>query len=208
MSGITTLAKAIWGKISDSVYKVPRLDASTHSIQTVDYAHHEIHGGSGWDISEKADLPADDFLDVRITTAAGTKYVHLTIEYHSEDETEWWLYEDVDLDTAHGAGGDVVDLTPRNHRRPSGDSGTIITASYIINTNLANADADTDTTDGAILLAHGQQGAGRNKPSTGGSREEWILAPDEDYTLRFEDIGGSAGYVAFHLDWYEHTDKD
>jgi len=181
-----------------------RIDASTNSLQTVDYAHHEIHGGSGWDITETDALPANDVLDIRITTAAGSKYAHLTLEYHSEDETEWWLYENVTMTTAHGS---ATALTPRNHRRPSGDSGTIITASYIINADIADANSDTGI-GSAVICAHGQQGAGRNAPASGGSREEWILKPDEDYSLRFHDIGGSAGYIAWHLDWYEHTDKN
>ena len=180
------------------------IDSSTNTLQIIDYVHHEIHGGSGWDITDKTNLPADDFLDIRITTAAGTKYAHLTIEYHSEDETECWLYEGVTLTMAHGS---ATALTPRNHRRPSGDSGTIITASYVVNTTLANANSDTGIGD-AIEIAHCQQGAGRNSPTSGSSREEWILAADTNYSLRFEDIGGSAGYISWHLDWYEHTDKN
>ncbi len=194
-----------WGSSAGEADEV-RIDGSTNSLQTVDYAHHEIHGGSGWDITDTATLPAADVLDVRLTTAAGLKYAHMTLEYHSEDETEWWWYENVTMTTAHGAGGDVVDLTPRNHRRPSGDAGTIITTSYIVNTSIANANSDTGI-GSAIALAHGQQGAGRNDAASGGSREEWIMKPSEDYSLRFFDVGGSAGYIAFHLDWYEHTDK-
>jgi len=195
---------AIRGQVDSSgTMRVARLDASTHSMQAIDYAHHEIHGGSGWDITDTIALPADDVLDIRITTAAGTKYPHLTLEYHSEDETEWWLYENVALTTAHGS---ATAQTPRNHRRPSGDTGSIITASYIINTSIANANSDTAIAS-ATLLAHGMQGAGRNAPASGGSREEWILEAGEDYSLRFHDTGGSLGYISWHLDWYEHTDK-
>ena len=196
------LLTARWGTGAGETDDV-RIDGSTNSLQTIDYAHHEIHGGSCWDITDKADLPGDDFLDIRFTTDAGTKYAHLTIEYHSEDETEWWLYENVTMTTVHGS---ATALTPRNHRRPSGDSGTIVTASYIINTTLANANSDTGI-GSATEIGHGQQGAGRNTPTSGSSREEWILLPGEDYSLRFEDIGGSAGYISWHLDWYEHTDK-
>ena len=180
-----------------------RIDASTNSLQIVDYAHHEIHSGSCWDISKKITLPSADVLDVRFTTADSTKYPHMTLEYGSADETEWWLYEDVTMTMVHGS---ATALTPRNHRRPSGDVGTIITSSYVVNTNIANANSDTGIGD-AIEVAHGQQGAGRNKFSSGGSREEWILNPDTDYSLRFADIGGTAGYVSIHLDWYEHVDK-
>ena len=204
LSILKGILKAFWGS-GETDYDYVRSDASTNSLQTMSYPHHEIHSGSGWDITDKVDLPASDVLDIRITTAAGTKYAHLTLDYRSEDETECWLYENVTMTVAHGAGGSVS-LTPRNHRRPSGDSGTIITSSYIVNTSIANANSDTGI-GSAIQIAHCQQGAGRNAASSGSSREEWILAPGEDYSLRFLDIGGSAGYISWHLDWYEHTDK-
>ncbi len=183
-----------------------RIDASTNSLQTVGYQHHEIHAGSDYDITEVYELPGDDLLDIQITTPAGTKLAHLTIDFFCEQPCEWWIYEDVEIKVAG------TSITPRNHRRDAGDSSTLV-AAYQINTSLANAEADTDTS-GGIYVAHGKAGdtggggkKATSSPGGGDSREEWVLLADTEYSLRFDNLTGDSGYVAFHLDYYEHTDK-
>ncbi len=180
-----------------------RIDKSTDTLQSISYQHHELHGGSDYDITEVFDLPADDVLDIQISTPAGTKLAHFTIDFFTEKSVEWWLYENVVINTP-GTG-----ITPKNHRRDAGDN-SILTVAYIINTSIANANSDTAIV-GATQLPHGKTGeAGAKKESGSGgggdSREEWVLLPDTDYSLRFFDLGDS-GFVAVHLDWYEHTDK-
>ncbi len=180
-----------------------RLDTVTRSIQTMSYPHHEIHGGSGWDLTEVVDIPADDVYDIQITTAdVSPKHAHMTINFASEQEIEWWWYENVAINVAG------TTLTQRNHRRPSGDAGSIVTLAGILNTSIANANSDTAIV-GATQLAHGKVGSNTKKTEGGGggeSREEWILEADEDYSLRFFNLG-TGGYVSYHIDWYEHTDK-
>ena len=44
--GITQLVQSMWGKISDTAFRVPRIDPSTNSLQVIDYEHHEVHAGS------------------------------------------------------------------------------------------------------------------------------------------------------------------
>ncbi len=194
----------IVGKISDSLFRVPRLDASTNVLETISYPHHETHGGSNYDITDVIDLPSDDVLDIQITAPAGTKLAHFVKDFFAEAYTEWWLYENVTINVAG------TTLTPRNHRRDAGDN-SIMGLAYIINTSIANANSDTAIA-GATQLAHGKVGtAGAKKeagePGGAESREEWIFDADTELTLRFHDQG-DGGYIAFHLDWYEHTDKD
>jgi len=194
----------LYGRIDADTVKPIRIDGSTHSIQTIDYAHHETHGGSNYDITEVIDLPDDDVLDIQIVAPAGTKLAHWVKDFMTEAHTEWWLYENVTINTAG------TTLTPRNHRRDAGDN-SIMSFAYIVSTSIANANSDTAIA-GATQLAHGKTGtAGAKKESgTGGageSREEWIFEADTSLTLRFHDQG-DGGYIAFHLDYYEHTDKD
>ncbi len=194
-----------WGSGAGETDEV-RIDGSTNALECISYQHHEVHGGSDYDITEVYELPGDDLLDIQITTPAGAKLAHMTIDFFCEQPCEWWLYEDVEIKTAG------TSITPRNHRRPTGDNSTVVSA-YIINTSLANAEADTDTS-GGIYIAHGKAGdtgGGGKKATTsaggGDSREEWILLADKEYSLRFDNLTGDSGYVALHLDWYEHSDK-
>jgi len=180
-----------------------RLDLTTRTVSTTSYPHSEIHGGSGWDLTDVVTIPADDVYDIQITTAdVSPKHAHLTIDFYSEQAIEWWLWENVAIGLA-GSG-----LTQRNHRRPSGDAGSILAIAGIANESIANANTDT-AIGSATQVAHGKVGSGEKKTKSGGggdSREEWILKPDEDYSLRFFNLG-TEGYVSYHLDWYEHTDK-
>ena len=41
-----TYWRTLWGYFSDTETAEVRIDASTHSLQTVEYEHHEIHSGS------------------------------------------------------------------------------------------------------------------------------------------------------------------
>ncbi|GAF97887.1 unnamed protein product, partial [marine sediment metagenome] len=159
---------------------------------------------SDYDITDVWDLPADDVLDIQITTPPGAKLAHFTIDFFTEKSVEWWLWENVAINTPG------TTITPRNHRRDAGDNSTL-TTKYIINTSIANANSDTAVA-GATYLAHGKTGEAGAKKDTGSgggadSREEWIFLPSEDYSLRFFDLG-DGGFIAIHLDWYEHTDKD
>ncbi|MCP5006516.1 MAG: hypothetical protein GY941_21640 [Planctomycetes bacterium] len=200
-----TLA-ARWGSGAGETDDV-RIDGSTNSLQTVSYQHHEVHGGSDYDVTEVFDLPANDYLDIQITTPAGAKLAHFTMDFFVEVPMEWWFYETVVINAFDAA------ITPINHRRDAGENSTLVLG-YAINTSLANAESDTDTDPTATILAHGKAGdtgGGGKKATTaagsGNSREEWILLPNTKYSLRFFDLSTDGGYIAVHLDWYEHSDK-
>jgi len=38
----------IYGKTGNATFQVPRIDTSTHSFQTIEYEHHEVHSGSSY----------------------------------------------------------------------------------------------------------------------------------------------------------------
>ncbi len=199
--GLVTKAE-LYGRVSDTSSRPLALDASTYSLQTIDYAHHEIHGGSTYDYTEVKDQTENHCRDIQITTPSGGKLAHLTLDFWSEAETNWWIWEDVVITNAG------TEVTPRNHRRDAGDS-SILTVKYIDNDTLVLANVDTETANGgnpATLLAHGTVGAGKKVGGGAESREEWILKPSEDYLIRFE--AEKAGFISYHVDWYEHTDKE
>ena len=177
---------------SDSTAQPIRLDKATNTIQTIDYAHHEIHAGSHFVIVDSVTLAINNTRDIRITTPDTTKWAHLTFSLSASSETEVYLYEGVTIVTAGSA------ITPYNSDRNSATASTL-TADYIDNTSVANANSDT-TVSGYI--DHVIIGAGRNAGFSM-REEEVILDQNKIYSFRF--IANAAGYINYKLMWYEHT---
>jgi hypothetical protein len=178
-------------------YDVPRIDASTHAMQTIEYEHHEIHSGSHYFIDDVVDLAINNVLDIQWTTPNTTQWAHLTFNLATEAETEWYAYEGVTINTPGTA------VTPPNSDRNSGNTSNA-TIATITNTSVANANADTAVA-GATQIAHGIVGAGRNGGFERRDREI-ILKQNSIYSFRA--IANAAGYINFVINWYEHTNKD
>jgi hypothetical protein len=169
-------------------------DRSTNALNTIDYAHHEVHAGSHYLIEDVVDLATNNVYDMQFTTPDTAKWTHFTFELNCESETEWMIYEGATILLAGTA------ITPINNNRNS-DKTSGNTIAGISNTTLVNANLDTAVA-GATMLAHGIVGAKQN----GGiiSREnEIVLKQNTVYCMRA--IANTAGYVNFICNWYEHT---
>lgn len=92
----------VYAATGDATYQVPRIDKTTHTIQTIDYAHHEVHAGSKYFIEGYADLGNDGTLFVKLVTPAGGKWGHFTWELGSSGILTATLDEDA---TGGMAGG-------------------------------------------------------------------------------------------------------
>ena len=64
-----------WGSGAGETDEV-RIDASTNSLQTVDYEHHEIHGGSHYLVVSYADLAINHVLDFTWQMPNTTTWTH------------------------------------------------------------------------------------------------------------------------------------
>ena len=190
-------ASAIYARIDDDTVKIARLDASTEAQMIVDYEHHEIHSGSHFIMNDAFDLSINNVLDIRITTPNTTKWPHALLEFDTETEYEYWLYETVTIDTVGTA------FTPINSNRNSATASTVA-IDVITNTSLANANADTGV-GGATVIWHGFAGSGR-EGGGGGGRNELILKQNTIYGFRAE--AKAAGWIHGELHWYEHTDSN
>ena len=74
-NGLVT-ASGTYARVSGSSFKPVRMDASTHSFQTIDYAHHEVHAGSHYYIQGYMTLDNTDVLRLKFVTPDSLKEVH------------------------------------------------------------------------------------------------------------------------------------
>jgi len=70
----------ITGKTSDTTFQTPRVDATTHTLQTIDYSHHEVHAGSSFYYHDVIALGNGASQDYLITVPDTTKLPHFGIE--------------------------------------------------------------------------------------------------------------------------------
>ena len=185
---------SMWALISDTVKRIIRADASTHAIETIDYAHHEIHSGSSFTV---CDTVACDTTTVKwmIQTPNTTKYAHLVFGLSCTGEATFKVTGDADRTAGTG-------LTVQNRRRV----GTPAVATVTVSRTPTGG-----TTDGAAILFSkrlGITGAGSKSIEGSSTREmnEWILKPNTKYVVAITTY--AASYVTMQLDWYEHTDKN
>ena len=175
-----------------------RIDASTRSIQTIEYEHHEIHSGSHYFVKGFAQIPAlNDVLDFTWLMPDTTKWTHWVWQIDVSKGVTWYIYEDA---TATNPLANTI--TPMNSNRNAGNSsGT--TMKYEIQADLATANADTNVS-GATLIASGIIGDNRIGGNANRSNEI-ILKQGKLYCLRA--IATAASDLNFDMEWYEHTDQ-
>ena len=184
-----------WGSGAGELDDV-RIDASTNSLQTVDYEHHEIHAGSHYFVVGYQDLSINNVLDFTWQMPDTAVWTHWTWSISPESETLWQVYEGA------VATNPLTAVTPYNSNRNSANaSGTTMRSD--LHANLSAANDDTDVS-GATLLASGIVGSGRDGGEAQRSHEI-ILDQNGLYCLRA--TASAAGYVNFEMQWYEHTDK-
>jgi hypothetical protein len=181
------------GKVN-SIYRNVTLDATTGVLPMISFEHHEVHEGDRYSYVEVADLALNNVADIQITTPDTTRWGHMTLQFSTESETEWWIWENVTINVPGTAVAEI------NRNRNSANVATVALA-LITNTSLANANADTSIV-GATLLSHGISGAGKNAGSLA-QADEYVLKQNTKYSIRF--LAKTAGYVSWSMSWYEHA---
>ncbi len=171
-----------------------RIDASTNSLQTVDYAHHEIHGGSHYYMEGYVELDNTDTFFVKLVTPDTTKWAHFKWEITSTGVLETTLDE-----AATGGMTGGTSVTPINNNRNSANtSGMIITSGVTActgyTTRISNQKFGVATTP--------------SKATGGGSsREDEVMLKQNTVYCRSFTSGSNSNIVNFRASWYEHTDK-
>ena len=117
-----------------SDWQTVRVDASTWTLQTIEYEHHEIHSGSHYFLEGHATLASAAVLRVKLVTPAGTKYSHFTWEIGSSTILTTDFYEGASGGMASGSRA-VIHANNRNKNCWSGshtgadDQATVLTDS-------------------------------------------------------------------------------
>jgi len=168
-----------------------RIDASTNTLQTISYEHHEIHSGDYYRCGFQKDIPNAGTAIFAITTPDTTKWLHFRLGVDVELEACVMFYENPTSVT----GGTSV--TPKNANRNSA------------NTSAATCltDPTVDTT-GAVVLGNQVLGSGKSSGGTGGSQYEWLLKQNTTYVvLVTNQATGATNECNIKTQGYEHTDK-
>jgi len=196
----------------NSKFRTVRLDPSTHAMVGIDYAHHEIHGGSAYILNAtQTTANSDDNLTaVTITTPNTTKWLHMFAMASATGAAWFRIYEAVTI--ASNTGTSL--LTAYNKNRNSSNTSAIIeTKSNPDTTGSAIFWDETDAaganlTLGTTIIHEEQIAAGRSSYAQSRNVGELILKQNTNYAFVLENEGASANIHHIILDWYEHTDKN
>jgi len=177
-----------------------RIDLTTHTLQVIDYEHHEIHSGSFFRVQANDDNT--DELIVAFKVEDGTKKTHMVFEWVNEGAGYLQLIEGPTWTTGTGS-----DITVKNSRRDStktsilqGDAtGTFANGNVTIN--------PTGFTGGSVISDNREYTTAKAGGSSGFRASEIILKNNEIYAFVWTNTEILPKGVQIRMSWYEQTDK-
>jgi hypothetical protein len=178
---------ARWGSGAGETDDV-RIDASTNSLQTVDYEHHKIHSGSHFFVEGYMSFSNGQVVDFTFITPNTTEWTHMTFKIEGTAALSVEIHEGATVDAAGSA------VTAYNNNRNSAHA-----------TTLTIRTGDTFTDEGTMIAAS-YAGANKTIGVVGRSREI-ILDQNSTYIFRITNET-SANLISWLAEWYEHTDKN
>ena len=195
-----------WGAGAGEVDEI-KIDASTNSLQTVSYAHHEIHSGTHWTVFIQDDSVASgSMLSFSFKTPNSAVLSHLVVEVHSSGESITALLEGA-ASTANGDG--EVAVPAYNRQRDSGGASTLLedTTTGTFNTVGLTAYPDTvgaaDHPTGTVIDCYAVGSGGKSGGQSRGA-EEFVLKRAIVYGVRMTSKAATNSMI-LKLDWYEHA---
>ena len=180
---------------------VKGIDASTSALETIDYAHHEVHSGSSYAaFTSNSDLDATDELIIAFKTPNTTKWFHMVAGFKNTSES---LAEILEAPTiTNGTGTESACI---NHNRNSIKTSGSLSIEASPTSGEYSVDP-TITADGTVIMAD-TIGTGKNKGlSESRGVSEYVLKQNTIYAFRITGVADN-GNAAIILNWYEHTNK-
>lgn len=168
------------------------LDSTTGAIETIDYAHHEIHAGSHYFVVYSALKDNAGTVEVRIATPDTTKWAHMRIvvDFGLAGTAQMWS----GTTKTHVADNAIIPMN-RNQNSTS-------TSGLTICHTPAGAEAAA-----ALLTQYVGSATVSGKAAGGGNatnEAEFILKQNTAYLIRGTSRA-DGNSVSIILDWYEHT---
>jgi len=170
------------------------IDKSTHATNTIDYEHHEVHGGGHYFVRGKGEIASSGGSTCFVMeTPAGSKWTHLLFSVYSNNYVDYEEYETVTY-----SGGTAVAVYNSNRNSPSLYSGSVF--------------VDPTVTATGSLLSNGFFGAPGTSPTRQGvdgafgRGTEIILKSGTAYLWCFK-VGGNNTKFGYDAEFYEHADK-
>lgn len=136
MTKIFNAENVMLGKTGDISVQAPRIDKSTHSLQTIEYEHHEIHSGSHYFIEGHAILANLGTLYSKIVTPNTGKWAHFAWNISSNGILDSNFYEIPTGGMANGARA-TIHANNRNINCWSGRHTTGASAAVLVDTGQA-----------------------------------------------------------------------
>jgi len=165
------------------------VDAMTYAMTTINYDHHEVHGGSSYVVSGTATLGNGATQDILVVTPNTTKWAHLIGLVTSSGLATVTFYEGATVSNAGAATTEV-----NRNRNSTNTAGVVVTT------------GPTVTGTGTAIFSQ-SSGAGQNVGGEVRGENEFILKQNTIYLLRITSAA-AANVVNYILDWYEHTSKE
>ena len=186
-----SLWKSLVGRFGSGAndYDDVRIDASTNSLQTVDYEHHEIHSGNHYNICSYETFTNKEVVDFTIITPDTTEWTHMTFNISGTGALSLEIHEDVTV-SATGTAAIVF-----NNNRNSANT-----------TNLTIRTGDTFSDDGDTIYLD-YSGANKVIGILERSREI-ILKQGTAYLFRISNQLTTDNIISYCAEWYEHTNKN
>ena len=197
----------IYGYTGSNRHKI-RIDESTRAMLTVDYAHHEIHGGSSYTVGfSNTESGDDERSGIYFVTPVTPKECHPTFTFSASAAAEFFICEAPTLAADEGTHTVAVHNRNRNSTNTTTmrDNDNPAVVGYV--TTLVEEDFDVTFAQGTVLrYAILQSGAG---PFTAGGvsrgSQEYVLKYNTKYIAYIQNIGANSNIHNIQLDWYEHT---
>jgi hypothetical protein len=190
-----------------------RMDTITHTLQTIDYAHHEIHGGSAFHVGYSVTTASsdDDVTAIAFKTPNTTKWLHIVATFTCSDPAEAIIAEGAFTISDRGDGTDKAVL---NRNRNSSTTSTVLSWEDTPTAGSVTTMNETEWTavgiSGGTELEHVYLAGGSGPQAVGGvsrGTQEWMLKQNTDYVFYLQNTGANANSHSISLDWYEHTNK-
>ena len=186
------LKTSAYMKTGDDTFQVPRLDAATHALNIIDYAHHEIHASSHFFVQINKDVGNGGTYAVAFTTPNTTSWLHILCGISVELEAEVILYEGVTSWTGGSA------ITPRNNNRNSATASGVVDMVF----------DPTVTLGSPTILCTKVLGSGKDFGAMNRSENELILKQNTKYYILITNQAtGASNEINIDLEYYEHTNR-